>query len=70
MQQSAGKCFVAGFGTTQWQGISSEILRSINVNIYSDQICKNSYSQYNRNVEFCAGKKLSKKLKNIHRKYF
>ena len=37
---SPGKCYVAGFGTTEWMGKASEELRSINVNIYSDRICQ------------------------------
>ena len=40
MMGSPGKCYVAGFGTTEWQGEASEQLRSINVNIYSDRICQ------------------------------
>ena len=62
MKQSAG-CFVAGFGTTQWQGTTSEILQSINVNVYSDTVCKSAYYQYDRKVEFCAGKYTIKPLK-------
>ena len=40
MTGAPGKCYVAGFGTTEWQGEASEELRSINVNIYNDRICQ------------------------------
>ena len=49
------KCFVAGFGTVEWEGESSDFLKSIHVNIINDDICKSAYREYDERVELCAG---------------
>ena len=49
------KCFVAGFGAVEWDGMSSDFLKSIHVNIINDDICKSAYWEYDESIEFCAG---------------
>ena len=50
-------CFVAGFGTVEWEGAASDFLKSIHVNIISDDVCRSAYyGVYDERVEFCAGK--------------
>ena len=52
------KCYVAGFGAVEYQGESSQFLKSIHVNIIKDDTCKQAYSSYEEKMEFCAGEKL------------
>ena len=49
------KCYVAGFGAVEYQGETSQFLKSIHVNIIKDDICKRAYSSYEEKMEFCAG---------------
>ena len=49
------KCYVAGFGAVEYQGETSQFLKSIHVNIIKDDICKQAYSSYEEKMEFCAG---------------
>ena len=51
------KCFVAGFGAVEFQGQTSDYLKSIHVNIIGDDTCKSAYSEYDPRIEFCAGDK-------------
>ena len=50
------KCYVAGFGAVEFQGETSQFLKSIHVNIIKDDTCKQAYSSYEEKMEFCAGK--------------
>ena len=50
------KCYVAGFGAVEFQGETSQFLKSIHVNIIKDDTCKRAYSSYEEKMEFCAGK--------------
>ena len=59
------KCFVAGFGTVEWEGQSSDFLKSIHVNIINDDICKSAYWEYDESIEFCAGE-----FQTFTKKYF
>ena len=54
------KCYVAGFGAVEFQGETSQFLKSIHVNtfdngIIKDDTCKQAYSSYEEKMEFCAG---------------
>lgn len=49
------KCFVAGFGTVEYQGDTSDFLKSIHVNVIKDDTCKSAYNEYDKRIEFCAG---------------
>ena len=49
------KCYVAGFGAVEFQGETSQFLKSIHVNIIKDETCKQAYSSYEEKMEFCAG---------------
>ena len=52
-------CWVAGWGTTAWQGNASNKLREVGVNIFSEAECKKTgygSNQIDYNTEFCAGR--------------
>jgi len=49
------KCYVAGFGAVEFQGETSQFLKSIHVNVIKDETCKQAYSSYEEKMEFCAG---------------
>ena len=50
------KCFVAGWGALYEGGWGPENLYAVDVNIYDDEVCENSYgSEFAGEVEICAG---------------
>ena len=76
IKEHGTKCWVAGWGQAQSNGVSSDSLKSIGVNLFDPEYCKN-HSYYSDDTNFvvnedelCAGlphnSKQEKNLKNNH----
>merc|ERR1712088_120046 len=60
VSKNMNQCFVAGFGTTSFGGGVPTHPQSVDVNIYSDQFCRDNANfgtgmAFSSPMEFCAG---------------
>ena len=49
------KCAVAGYGTTQYEGLLADALMATDVNLIDNHVCSDLVSGFHQESEFCAG---------------